>query len=318
MRNLYGEGFSEQSRKQLAPVVMSNLLEGVVEIGTAVKSLNLTLGAGLEDDLKEIESIVLGSAGSSPRAFLTPELAQKVKRLIQDTSFQTALSKRSTFQLQDCWQSFADQLVKEYPTWGGETWVPSVSDCVSVRVRTSGIVEEQFIIDKIVFNVFDVGGQRAERRKWIHSFDNVTAVIFVTAISEYDQVLFEDRNKNRLEEALELFEEICNSRWFLKNPLMLFLNKKDLFEHKFLIEKVPLNISGKFPTAPDSNDDLKKAIDWITSQFLKKRKSPDKDIYTHVTTATDPHNVRAVFDVCRNVILKKSLANSGFVLDGKS
>jgi GTPase SAR1 family protein len=249
---------------------------------------------------------------------LTPDLAQKLKRLIEDPSFQTALAKRNTFQLQDCWQSFADQLVKDYPAWGGELWVPSVSDCVSVRVRTSGIVEEQFIIDKIVFNVFDVGGQRAERRKWIHSFDNVTAVIFVTAISEYDQVLFEDRNKNRLEEALELFEEICNSRWFLKNPLMLFLNKKDLFEQKFLIEKVPLNVSGKFPTAPDTNDDLKRAIDWITSQFLKKRKSPDKDIYTHVTTATDPHNVRAVFDVCRNVILKKSLANSGFVLDGKS
>ena len=36
--------------------------------------------------------------------------------------------------------------------------------------------------------MFDVGGQRNERRKWIHCFDNVTAVIFVTAISEYDQV----------------------------------------------------------------------------------------------------------------------------------
>ncbi|ETN72015.1 hypothetical protein NECAME_19057, partial [Necator americanus] len=40
--------------------------------------------------------------------------------------------------------------------------------------------------------VFDVGGQRSERRKWIHCFDNVESIIFITAISEYDQVLFED------------------------------------------------------------------------------------------------------------------------------
>ena len=41
------------------------------------------------------------------------------------------------------------------------------------------------------YTMFDVGGQRNERRKWIHCFDNVTACIFVTAISEFDQKLYE-------------------------------------------------------------------------------------------------------------------------------
>lgn len=41
----------------------------------------------------------------------------------------------------------------------------------------------------------DVGGQKTERRKWIHCFDNVTAILFITALSEYDQVLAEDREK---------------------------------------------------------------------------------------------------------------------------
>lgn len=44
----------------------------------------------------------------------------------------------------------------------------------------------------IEFRVFDVGGQRSERRKWIHCFDDVNAVIFIAAISEYDQRLRED------------------------------------------------------------------------------------------------------------------------------
>lgn len=59
--------------------------------------------------------------------------------------------------------------------------------------------------------MYDVGGQRNERRKWIHCFDNVVAIIYVAAISEYDQVLYEDSTQNRVLEAVKLFEEICNS-----------------------------------------------------------------------------------------------------------
>lgn len=43
----------------------------------------------------------------------------------------------------------------------------------------------------------DVGGQRSERRKWIHCFDNVTSLIFLAAVSEYDQVLYESENDVR-------------------------------------------------------------------------------------------------------------------------
>ncbi len=80
--------------------------------------------------------------------------------------------------------------------------------------------------------MFDVGGQRSERKKWIHCFENVTAIIFMAAISEYDQVLVEDEAVNRLDEALTLFDSICNSRWFVKTSIILFLNKKDLFAEK--------------------------------------------------------------------------------------
>lgn len=44
----------------------------------------------------------------------------------------------------------------------------------------------------LYFRLFDVGGQRSERKKWIHCFEDVTAIIFCVAMSEYDQVLHED------------------------------------------------------------------------------------------------------------------------------
>ena len=67
-------------------------------------------------------------------------------------------------------------------------YTPSEEDVLLCRSRTIGIVKTVLEIDKNEFNIFDVGGQRNERRKWIHCFDEVTAVIFVAALSEYDQV----------------------------------------------------------------------------------------------------------------------------------
>jgi len=44
--------------------------------------------------------------------------------------------------------------------------------------------------------------------------------------------LFEDQDTNRMDEALNLFDEICNSRWFKKTSMILMLNKRDLFAEK--------------------------------------------------------------------------------------
>lgn len=52
----------------------------------------------------------------------------------------------------------------------------------------------------------DVGGQRSERRKWIHCFENVTSIIFLVALSEYDQILFESENEVRA--TMEITKDI--------------------------------------------------------------------------------------------------------------
>ena len=82
------------------------------------------------------------------------------------------------------------------------------------------------------YHVFDMGGQRSERKKWIHCFENVTTILFIVAVSEYDQSLFEDVTMNRMNEALTLFDSICNSPWFTSTPIILFLNKSDLLQEK--------------------------------------------------------------------------------------
>lgn len=82
--------------------------------------------------------------------------------------------------------------------------------------------------------MYDVGGQRSQRRKWVYCFEDVRAVLFVVALSGYDMTLLEDTTVNRLEESLNLFEQIVNNRWFKEASFVLFLNKLDLFREKIM------------------------------------------------------------------------------------
>ena len=122
-------------------------------------------------------------------------------------------------------------------------------------------------------------------------------------MSAYDQVLIEDEETNRMRESLKLFESICNNPFFQKTSMILFLNKKDLFEEK--IKKSPLKIC--FPEYEGEND-YTAASEYIRDQFeLQNKYGESKEIYTHFTCATDTTNVRFVFDAVSDVLMRKIL-----------
>jgi guanine nucleotide-binding protein G(i) subunit alpha len=306
MRILYGEGFSDDSRKSVAPDLCANLVEGAQEI----------LKYGKEMKCIDREAKTLGSVLMSVKdtRVLDRTVADAIVGLWANPSFLEAWEKRSLYQVQDTWGEFATELTKD-PEWGAPGWVPSVQDVMRGRIRTSGVVDEVYTIRNVTFRMFDVGGQRNERRKWIHCFEDVTAVIFVAAISEYDQVLFEDATQNRLVEAFSLFEEISNSEWFKNTAMILFLNKRDLFVQKLTAKKIPLNISGLFDDAPGGSKkavDYDTALKWLTGKFAAL--APDnKDLYTHVTCATDTQNISTVFNASAEIILKQNLLLNGLM-----
>nr|GMD90061.1 guanine nucleotide-binding protein alpha-1 subunit [Ipomoea batatas] len=163
-------------------------------------------------------------------------MAQEIEAVWKDPAVQETYSRGNELQVPDCAHYFMENLQR----FSEANYVPTKDDILYARVRTTGVVEIQFSPvgenkkSGEVYRLFDVGGQRNERRKWIHLFEGVTAVIFCAAISEYDQTLFEDANKNRMMESKELFEWILKQPCFEKTSFMLFLNKFDLFEKKVL------------------------------------------------------------------------------------
>lgn len=136
----------------------------------------------------------------------------------------------------------------------------------------------------------------------------MTAVLFVAALSEYNQTLFEDNSQNRLTESLTLFGEICNTKYLSNTAMMLFLNKRDIFAEK--IADHPL--STYFPAYKGRNE-FGEAAEWIQLQFQQKNPNPDRQIYAHITCATDKNNVKMVFEVCKDIILRQAI-NTAFGL----
>jgi len=123
---------------------------------------------------------------------------------------------RNTFILDDSAGYFLSRARKIM----NDEYLPTNEDILHTRVKTFGVVTHEFELHqkngpqsgKII--MIDVGGQRNERRKWIHVFDDILLLMFVAAVSEFDQVLEEDNMTNSLEESLQLFETITASDFF--------------------------------------------------------------------------------------------------------
>jgi len=219
----------------------------------------------------------------------------------KEEAIEKTFERRNLLQIPDASQFFFDKIQKI----GEIEYVPSAEDILRARLRTTGIVEKDFIIHGAHFKFLDVGGQRNERRKWIHCFEGVTAVIFVTAISEYDQLVYEEEKENRVQEAIRVFEDVCNAKHFKDTAMIMFLNKYDLFVKK--IKSIP--ITGCFPDYKGDGN-AEDVAEYIKHQFFLVNKTRKK-IYAHFTTVTDTQNVEKVFRDVKDVIVQRNLEEVG-------
>ena len=103
--------------------------------------------------------------------------------------------------------------------------------------------------------------------------------------------------------------------------MILFLNKNDLFRAK--LKQVPFRVPGVRndaflgPYAQDPDADFEQCViaahDYIKGLFAARKRDSQREIYTHVTEATDTRQVHVVFNACKDIILRKNLSSSGFM-----
>lgn len=296
MKIIHMSGFSVEEKKAYVFAVMGNVVVSVQALLKGIEKCELKMNKSQREMADKILNL-------DRLAEVSDDLRQTISSLLQSNLWKKALSRKSEFYLPDSATYFFENIDRIL----APEYIPTPEDILRTRIRTMGIYELSFEIDGALFNLVDVGGQRSERRKWIHCFQDVIAVLFVASLSEYNMNLEEDPSVNRMHESLQLFKEICSSEYFVKSSKILFLNKKDIFDEK--IQEVDLNVCFTDYTGGLNAD---KACAFIQKKYRKVLEAEGAEymFYCHVTVATNTDNIRFVFDAVRDTVFQQAIGKS--------
>ncbi|KAM4672921.1 GNA13 protein, partial [Probosciger aterrimus] len=304
MRIIHGQDWDRAAREEFRATIYSNVIKGVRVLVDAREKLHIPWGDPANQsngdtmmafDTRSV-SVVQGMVETA--VFL--QYLPAIRALWADSGIQHAYDRRREFQLGESVKYFLDNLDK----LGEQDYLPSQQDILLARKPTKGIHEYDFEIKNVPFKMVDVGGQRSERKRWFECFDSVTSILFLVSSSEFDQVLMEDRQTNRLTESLNIFETIVNNRVFSNVSIILFLNKTDLLEEK--VKKVSIkDYFPEFEGDPHCLTDVQKFL--VDCFRTKRRDQQQKPLYHHFTTAINTENIRLVFRDVKDTILHDNL-----------
>ncbi|KAG8222920.1 hypothetical protein J437_LFUL000214 [Ladona fulva] len=340
MKILHIKGFTDKERQDKVKEVLANIHEAIACLCSNLSILEPPVKLENEDYLEGLNFIL----EAEPQDKFTKEYFRWVEKLWNDKGIQECYNRANEFQLIESGKYFLDKLHAVQ----NENYVPSDQDILHCRRKTTSIQRIEFSIDVPKrfgggtqdFWMIDVGGQRSERKKWIQVFAGIQAILFLVASSSFDQTLREKNQVNRMEEALNLFDDVWNSKFLLDSGFILFLNKQDVLEDKIRKGK---DIGNYFPDyrtynmdPKDGNtgDEYMRTRCFIRDMFIevtkKGRRQGDrkwsmgpgftvtveepqiqKEIYTHFTIATDTSNIRTVFMDVHSMVISWNLKSYG-------
>ncbi|KAF9089629.1 guanine nucleotide-binding protein subunit alpha, partial [Mortierella sp. AM989] len=298
LKLLYGRKGLDAERQTYRKVVHLNTMKAIQALCYGLQRANIPLEHAeniahletvmrLEATLKRYSITSIGFTNPAIPRKITDAKAETdmfldmvpaIKALWADGGIQETYRTVTNLNIQDSARYFLDSVDRIADL----NYVPTDGDILQARVRTLAVSEHFFNIDGVTYKIFDVGGQKSLRKYWAPYFDDVNAIIFMVALSAYDQTCEDDERLNRLEECMSLFNSIANHKLFEITSFLLFLNKIDVFQQK--LESGSL-VSDHFPEYKGPND-YANATMFFQQQFLHQCKDTTKQVYTHFTHAT--------------------------------
>lgn len=282
LKLIHRQRITEEESAEFAMAIRCNVLEVTRTILQAMTTLGVDFAdPALHEVVEHVKTV-------EPQ-LLDQKTVDMIAALRQDAGFQEAVVRREEYWLLDAWEYYLDNMDR----FVEPDFVPTEEDQIMTRIRTTGVICSELHDPPLRYTVVDVGGQRSERRKWIHCFDDVKAVLFLVGLSGYAQVLFEDQRTNRMVESLALFADVVRTPAFRHTPIHVLLNKKDLFET--MIKNKPL--SKTFPDYTGPEGEMAPALEFIKDKYRKvvETHCPGKECPIHVIAARVRLDMKVMF-----------------------
>jgi len=292
-------GLSQQFIETFIPTLRENCLGGMQSLLKYLTEVGVELPNGVCDHTNTIASATE----------LTTENAKIIANVWENKEFQQITSDRGDEAQLQGGITGVSYYFKNAERFAKRDYHPTTEDMLKARRKTSGIIETEFSAGSCLFTLVDVGGQRSERKKWLHCFGSVSCVIFLTAINEFDMVLEEDVKTNRLVESLKLWKALTSSQFFKKTPFVLFLNKSDLFADK--LKKTPLSeVFSDFEqftkeTVNSQLSDYEVGWKYILKQYQVH--FAGNAFHPHLTCALDSEQCLIVFQAIQDSLFREAL-----------
>ncbi|CAF1024445.1 unnamed protein product [Adineta steineri] len=293
MRIIYGTGYSEEDKRSFVKFVYQNIFMAMQSMIHAMDTLKIQY----RDKNNEVRFIFYLFSF----VFFEPQYVEAIKSLWSDPGIKECYDRRREYQLIDSAKYYLDSIDRI----AAPDYLSTEQDILCARILINGITEYLFDFENITFRIIKNGARRSEHRKWIRYFDNAFAILFLAALDEYDHVLVESDNENQMEESIALFRTIVTNRWYMKFPVILFLNKKDLLEEKIMYS----HLVDYFPEFDGPKRDAQAAREFILKMYVDLNSNSDRIIYSHFTCANnaDGDGVQFLITSAKDIILQSNL-----------
>jgi guanine nucleotide-binding protein G(i) subunit alpha len=305
---LYAEGgFTREDSVPFSGIIWSNIIHSFRVILEAMENMEIPLQH--ERNKYHAETIFLQPLPIDDN--FPPQLRISVTNLWADEGLKEAYRRRCEYQVQESVPYFARHIER----LAVPGYVPSQEDIIRCRVKTTGITETTFEISHsdVCLRIFDVGGARSERKKWIHTFENVTTIAFTVDASAYCRLLFEDETVNRMREQLNLWDAIVNSRWFKRTSFILIFTKIDWLPEQLKLYPVTTYFPDfKEPESGGMTQLIDSYLAYVKDRFVSLIQSEEsrqriRVMYADLIHIDDHNPACAVFEASRQLAYNLSI-----------
>jgi len=320
------DAFSDDARSKYHKAILENIFIGIKILLLQMEEMHIKFEKASNSSVgAAVKQMEFQDCYNQQKMEFSRDYVVKIRGLWKDEGVQRCYERRNEFYFQDSVKYFLDRLDDIV----APNYRPSNMDILYARVETRSAYQSVFHPSKqskdLSMVLIDVGGQRELRDNWLPLFDDVTSIIFITSLSEFDQTLAEDSEVNRTAESLFLFKSVLKNDVLKKIPIILFLNKKDLLEEKLNSKEKRDQFKAYFPDFDETNEQLRAEAErtgerlealFLRQLYLQQRdnanaergippviESKARDVFAHITQATDKRNIEKIWADIKEIIL---------------